>query len=103
MCVSYKQNTDFFFLILSGFGHVRFFASLWTTVLQAPLSMGFFRQEYWSALQYPPPEDLPNPRIKPMCLMSPAVAGGFFTTCHLGSPLHTDGLFHPFSHSMSFN
>ncbi|ELR59872.1 hypothetical protein M91_19863, partial [Bos mutus] len=47
---------------------------------QAPLSMGFSRQEYWSGLPYPPPGDLPNPRIKPMSLMSPALAGGFFTT-----------------------
>ena len=44
-------------------------------------SMGFPRQEYWSGLPFPPPEDLPNPGIKPM---SPALAGGFFTTEPLG-------------------
>ena len=44
---------------------------------QAPLSMGFPRQEYWSGLPFPTPEDLPNPEIKPV---SPALAGGFFTT-----------------------
>ena len=44
-----------------------------------PLSMGFFRQQYWSGLPCPPPGDLPNPGIKPASLMSPAVAGGFFT------------------------
>ena len=42
--------------------------------------MGFFRQEYWSGFPCPPPEDLPNPGIKPTCLASPALAGGFFTT-----------------------
>ena len=50
---------------------------LWTIASQAPLSTGFSRQEYWSGLPYLPPEDLPNPGIKPM---SPALAGGFFTT-----------------------
>ena len=56
--------------------------SLWplTVAGQAPLSMGFSRQEYWSALLFPPPGDLPNPGIEPTSLMSPALAGGFFTT-----------------------
>ena len=52
----------------------------WTVVCQAPLSMGFFRQEYWSRLSCPPPGDLPNPGIEPTSLMSPALAGRFFTT-----------------------
>ena len=47
---------------------------------QAPLSMGFPRQEYWSGLPCPPPGDLPDPGIKPASLVSPALAGGFFTT-----------------------
>ena len=47
---------------------------------QAPLSMGFSRQEYWSGLPRPPPGDLPDSRIKAMSLMTPALAGGFFTT-----------------------
>ena len=42
--------------------------------------MGFSRQEYWSRLPCPPPGDLPDPGIEPMSLMSPALAGGFFTT-----------------------
>ena len=54
--------------------------TLWTVVHQAPLSMGFSRQEYWSELPCPPPGDLLNPGIKPMSLMSPALAGGVFTT-----------------------
>ena len=53
---------------------------LWTVARQAPLSVGFSRQEYWSGLLCPPPGDLPDPRIKPMSLASPALAGGFFTT-----------------------
>ena len=47
---------------------------------QAPLSMGFSRQEYWSGLLCPPPGDLPKPGIEPGSPMSPALAGGFFTT-----------------------
>ena len=45
---------------------------------EAPLSMGFSRQEYWSGLPCPPPGDLPDPGIKPTSLMSPALAGEFF-------------------------
>ena len=47
---------------------------------QAPLSKGFSRQEYWNGLPGPPPGDLPDPGIKPASLLSPALAGGFFTT-----------------------
>ena len=52
----------------------------WTVVRQAPLSMGFSRQEYWSALPCPPPGDLPNPGIEVRSLVSPALADGVFTT-----------------------
>ena len=45
---------------------------------QAPLSMRFSRQEYWSGLPCPPPEDLPNPRTEPTSLVSPALAGGLW-------------------------
>ena len=56
--------------------------SLWCHGLacQAPLSMGFFRQEYWSGLPFPPPGDLPDPGIEPMSPMSPALTSGFSTT-----------------------
>ena len=53
---------------------------LWTVAHQAPLSMGFSRQEYWIGLPCLPPGDLPDPGIEPMTLMSPALAGGFLTT-----------------------
>ena len=51
-----------------------------TVAHQAPLSIGFSRQEYWSGLPCPPPGDLPNPGIKPASLISPVLAGRFFTT-----------------------
>ena len=47
---------------------------------QAPLFMGFSRQGYWSELSCHPPGDLPNPRIEPVSLMSPAFSDRFFTT-----------------------
>ena len=52
----------------------------WNVAHQAPLSMGFSRQEYWSGLPCPAPGNLPDPGIKPSFLMSPALAGRFFTT-----------------------
>ena len=61
-------------------GHVRLFATSWTVACQASLSMGFSRQEYWSGLPFPSAGNIPDPRIKPTSLMSPALAGGFFTT-----------------------
>ena len=54
--------------------------TLWTVAHQAPLSLGLSRQEYSSGLSCPPPGDLPDPEIEPESLMSPALAGGFFTT-----------------------
>ena len=66
--------------VLNRFSHVRFFATLWTVACQAPLSMEFSRQEYWSGLPCPPPGDLPKPGIEPASLTSPSLAGGFFTT-----------------------
>ena len=62
---------------------VRLFATPWTVALayQAPPSMEFSRQEYWSGLPFPSPGDLPNPGIK---LRSPALGGKFFTTELLG-------------------
>ena len=59
---------------------VRLFVTPWTVAHQAPLSMGFSRQEYWSGLPFPSPGDLPDPGIEPVSLMSIALVGGFFTT-----------------------
>ena len=55
-------------------------ATPWTVALQAPLSMGLPRQEYWSGFPFPSPRDLPYSGIEPIAPMFPAVAGGFFTT-----------------------
>ena len=59
---------------------VRLFATPWTVARQAPLSMGFSRQEYWNGSPFPPSGDLPHPGIEPVSLTSPLLAGGFFTT-----------------------
>ena len=55
------------------------FATPLNVARQTLLSMGFPRQEYWSGLPFPSPGDLPDPGIEPMSLVSPALAGGFFT------------------------
>ena len=61
--------------------HVQlFFVTPGTVACQAPLSMGFPRQEYWSGLPFPFPGDLPDPAIEPTSLESPALVGGFLTT-----------------------
>ena len=65
--------------MLSCFSRVWLCATLWTVACQAPLSMGFSRQEYWGGLLCPPPADLPDPGIEPKSLTSPALAGEFFT------------------------
>ena len=54
---------------------------------QAPLSMGFPRQDYCSGLPFPPPGDLPDSGIEPISLESPALAGGCFTTESTGKPI----------------
>ena len=83
-----KVNTTGFYNCLVLFcvcllSHVRIFATPWTVSCQAPLSIGFSRQEYWSGLPFPPPGDLPYPEVEPM---SPALTGGFFTTEPPGKP-----------------
>ena len=56
------------------------FCNPMTAAHQAPLSMGFSRQEYRNGLPCPPPRDLPDPEIEPLSFASPALAGRFFTT-----------------------
>ena len=60
--------------------HVQLFATPWMVALQAPLPLGFSRQDYWSGLPCPPPGDLLDLGIEPACLMSPALTGVFFIT-----------------------
>ena len=61
--------------------HVRLFVTPWTVAHQAPPSMGFSRQEYWSGLPFPSLGDLSDPGIEPT---SPTLVGGFFTTAPPG-------------------
>ena len=64
--------------MLSCFSCVQLIMTLWTVAHQAPMSIGFSGEEYWSGLPCPPPWDLPNTGIEPVSLMPPALAGGFF-------------------------
>ena len=65
------------------FSHVQIFVTPWTIAHQAPLSMGFSRQEYWNGLPFPSPADLSNPWIEPV---SPALGGRFLTGEPPGKP-----------------
>ena len=66
--------------ILSCFSCVLLCVTLWTVAHKGPLPMGLSRKDYWSGLSCPPPGDLPNPGSEPVSLISPALAGRFFTT-----------------------
>ena len=67
--------------------HVQLFVTPWTLARQAPLSMGFFRQECWSGLPLPLLGDLPDPGIKPMSPVSGALQADSLLLSHRGSPL----------------
>ena len=85
--------------MLSCFSCIRLVVTLWTVARQAPLSMGFSRPEYWSGLLFSSPGDLHYPWTELTSLMSPALAGVFFTTgatweaiwVQILAPLHMDG------------
>ena len=59
------EIASFLFYIVKSLSHVRLLSTSWTVAHQAPPSMGFSRQEYWSGLPFPSPGDLPNPGIEP--------------------------------------
>ena len=73
------------FELLFMVSHVQLFGTPWTVASQAPLSLGFPRQEYWCGLPFPPPGDLPNPGIESVSPTS-ALGGGFFATLPPGKP-----------------
>ena len=79
-----KEMFPSVYLCVCALSHVGLFVTLWTVAHQAPLSMGFFRQEYWSGLPFPPPRDLPDAGIEPKSPVSPALAGRFFTCWAIG-------------------
>ena len=64
--------------------HLFDYATPWTVAHQAPLSMGFPRQEYWSRLPFPPPGDLPSPGTEPVSPVSLTLAGRLFTITQPG-------------------
>ena len=66
------------------------FSTPWTVAHQAPLSMGFPRQEYWSGLPFLSPGDLPDPRIKPV---SPTWQADSLPLSHQGSPMEWESMF----------
>ena len=79
------------FSSVQSLSHVQLFATPWTVARQAPLFMGFSRQEYWSGLPLPSPGDLPDSGME---LRSPAWAGGFFITEPPGKPEQEIGRAH---------
>ena len=72
--------------MLSCFSRVQLYATLPTVARQTPLSVGFFRQEYWSGFLFPPPGDLPNSGIEPR---SPALQADSLPLRHQESPIYT--------------
>ena len=76
---------------LSRFTHVQPFVTIGTVARQAPLSMGFSRQEYWSGLPCPPPGDLPHPGIQPTSPIPWAWQADSLPLSHRGSPLNLLG------------
>ena len=89
-CQQEKTNTrsDLMRPVIS---RVRLFAALWPVAHQAPLSMGFSRQEYWSGLPFPPPGDLPHSGIEPASPVSPAQQVDSLLLSHQGSPKYRQG------------
>ena len=77
-----KHTIKWICCVLSCFSRVQHFVTPWTIACQAPLSMGFSGQEYWSGLPRPPPRDLPHPGIK---YASPALQVGSLWLSHQGS------------------
>ena len=78
------ESREYLTLVLC---HVQLFATLWTIAYQAPLSMGFLMQEYWSRLPFPFPGKLPDLGIEPMSPVSLALQADYLPTESLGLPL----------------
>ena len=91
LLLSYKGNSKSLpFSSVQSLSRVRLFATWGTAAHQAPPSMGFSRQEYWSALPFPSPGDLPDPEIKPVSPVSPARQADSLPLVPSGKPLVHD-------------
>ena len=97
-----KRDLVHLFLSLGTCMQVSSSATPWTVALQASLSMGLFRQEYWSGLPFLPPGDLPDSGIEPSSPTSSALAVRFFITAPLRKPRHVRWYEDPASLSFSF-
>ena len=85
-----SSNPQAFVFMLSRFSGVQPFVTPWILAREAPLSMGFSGQVYWSGLPCPSSGALPDLRIKSAFLISPVLAGGFFTTSTTREALQQD-------------
>ena len=83
----YGVKYVFLRMLVQLLSHIWLFQTLWAVSSQAPLPMGFSRQEKWSGLPFSPPGDLPNPGVKPVSSAFPALAGRFVTTEIPGKPI----------------
>ena len=81
------MDTEDVYMCCQPLSHVQLFATPWTIACQAPLIVEFSRQEYWRGLPFPTPRDLPDLGIEPTSVVSPALAGRFFTTEPPGKPM----------------
>ena len=68
----------------------RLLVTAWTVAHRVSLCMEFSRLEYWCGLPFPIPGDLPDPGVEPVSLMSPALAGRFFTAVPPRKPINND-------------
>ena len=86
VCIPLYTHTHIYLYLLDQLlSHVQLFAVSWTVVCQAPLSMEFSRQQYWSGVTFPSPGDLPNPGI---ALASPALEADSLPLTPPGKPLY---------------
>ena len=76
LCAIYHYILCYICVCAQLFSCVRLFLTPWTVALQAPLPMGFTKQEYWSGLPFPPPQDLPGPGIEPVSPVCQALQAG---------------------------
>ena len=87
--MSSLQNWCFYInllFVVQSLSYVRLFVTPWTAAHQAPLSMGFSRQEFWSGLPFPSPGNLPDPETEPRSPVSPALQADSLPLSHQGNP-----------------